>query len=150
MHEIELRSSAFNDHALIPNEYSHAAGDASPPLEWSNVPDETAELVLLCEDPDAPTGTFVHWLLAGIPPETEGLDAGESPTEAVEGRNDYGATGYGGPHPPVGDRPHRYFFRLAALSEPSGLEPGFTAEDYREAIEEKVIGTGTLVGTFGR
>jgi Raf kinase inhibitor-like YbhB/YbcL family protein len=150
MHEIELRSAAFNDHTLIPHEYSHDAGDVSPPLEWSGVPDEAVELVLICEDPDAPVGTFVHWLLAGIPPETEGVDAGEQITEAVAGRNDYGEAGYGGPHPPVGDDPHRYFFRLSALSEPSGLEPGFTAEDFRDAIEEKVVGTGTLVGTFGR
>ncbi|HEX2313668.1 MAG TPA: YbhB/YbcL family Raf kinase inhibitor-like protein [Thermomonospora sp.] len=150
MHEIELRSAAFNDHTLIPNDHSHDAGDVSPPLEWSDVPDEAVELVLLCEDPDAPTGTFTHWVLAGIPPESDGIDTGETVAEAVPGRNDYGSPGYGGPHPPVGDDPHRYFFRLAALAEPSGLEPGFTADDLREAIEDKVVGTGTLVGLFGR
>lgn len=150
MHEMKLRSPAFSDHTLIPREYSHESGDVSPPLEWSDVPDEAVELVLLCEDPDAPSGTFVHWLLAGIPAETTALEPGEVPTAAVSGRNDYGSAGYGGPHPPVGDDPHRYFFRLAALTEPSGLAEGFTAEDLRVAIEEKVVATGNLVGTYGR
>jgi Raf kinase inhibitor-like YbhB/YbcL family protein len=148
--QMTLRSAAFNDHTLIPKEYSHEAGDVSPPLEWSGVPDEAAELVLICEDPDAPAGTFTHWLLAGIPPETEGVGTGEQPTEAVAGRNDFGSAGYGGPYPPPGDEPHRYFFRLAALSEPSSLAPGFSAADLDEAVEGKVIATGTLVGTHGR
>jgi Raf kinase inhibitor-like YbhB/YbcL family protein len=146
---MRLRSAAFNDHTLIPYEYSHEAGDVSPPLEWSSVPEEARELVLVCEDPDAPTDTFVHWLLAGIPPETDGIQAGDQPTEAVAGRNDYGSASYGGPHPPAGDEPHRYFFRLMALSEPSGLTSGFSAEDLEDAFE-KIIATGTLVGTYGR
>jgi Raf kinase inhibitor-like YbhB/YbcL family protein len=150
MADIRIRSAAFSDHAMIPAAYSHQAGDVSPPLEWWEVPDEAAELVLACEDPDAPAGSFVHWLVAGIPPETEGIGAGEDPTEAVAGRNDYGRLGYGGPHPPAGDEPHRYFFRLYGLSEPSGLSSGFTAEDLRVALQERVVATGTLVGTYGR
>jgi Raf kinase inhibitor-like YbhB/YbcL family protein len=145
-----MRSAAFSDHAMIPAEYSHQAGDVSPPLEWSDVPDDAAELVLACEDPDAPAGSFVHWLLAGIPPETDGIGSGEEPAEAVAGRNDYGRLGYGGPHPPAGDEPHRYFFRLYALSEPSELTSGFTAEDLRVALQERIVATGTLVGTYGR
>ncbi|HEU5157467.1 MAG TPA: YbhB/YbcL family Raf kinase inhibitor-like protein [Streptosporangiaceae bacterium] len=145
---MNVRSAAFSEHATIPPDYSHQAGDVSPPLEWSGVPDEAAELVLACEDPDAPAGSFVHWLLAGIPPETEGIGSGEE--IAVAGRNDYGRLGYGGPHPPVGDEPHRYFFRLYGLSEPSGLRSGFTAEDLRVALQERVVATGTLVGTYGR
>jgi Raf kinase inhibitor-like YbhB/YbcL family protein len=148
--QMMLRSAAFNDHTLIPKEYSHEAGDVSPPLEWSGVPDEAAELIVTCQDPDAPHGTFTHWLLAGIPPETEGLGSGDQPTEAVAGRTDYGSAGYGGPCPPRGDDPHRYFFRLLALSEPSNLAPGFSGADLEEAVEEKVIATGTLVGTYGR
>lgn len=147
---MNVRSAAFDDHAVIPPEYSHQAGDLSPPLEWSQVPDEVAELVLACEDPDAPVGSFVHWLLAGIPPEIEGIGAGEDPTEAVAGRNDYGKLGYGGPHPPPGDEPHRYFFQLYGLSEPSGLASGFTAEDLRVALQERVVAGGTLVGTYER
>lgn len=150
MDEMNLRSPAFDDHTRIPREYSHQAGDVSPPLAWSDVPDEAAELILTCEDPDAPVGTFVHWLLAGISPDAEGVEAGDQPTGAVAGRNDYGGAGYGGPHPPAGDRPHRYFFRVTALSEPSGLTPGFTADDLEDATEDNAIATGTLVGTYGR
>lgn len=150
MDEITLRSRAFGDQATIPKEYSHDAGDVSPPLEWSGVPDEAVELMLVCEDPDAPADTFTHWLLAAIPPETEGLDAGDRPPEAVQGRNDYGALGYGGPHPPVGDAPHRYVFRLLALSEPSGLPEGFSVADVDDATEDKVLTAGTLVGRYGR
>jgi Raf kinase inhibitor-like YbhB/YbcL family protein len=150
MAEMNVRSAVFSDHATIPAEYSHQAGDVSPPLEWSEVPDEAAELVLACEDPDAPAGSFVHWLVAGIPPESEGVEAGEDPPESVAGRNDYGRLGYGGPHPPAGDEPHQYFFRLYGLSEPSGLSSGFTAEDLQVALQERVVATGTLVGAYGR
>ncbi|WP_243722620.1 YbhB/YbcL family Raf kinase inhibitor-like protein [Actinomadura sp. 7K507] len=150
MEEMMLRSAAFNDHTLMPSEYSHDSGDLSPPLEWSQAPEEVVEFALACEDPDAPTGTFAHWLLAGIDPAETGMEAGEQPTGAVAGRNDFGAEGYGGPKPPAGDDPHRYFFRLYGLSEPSGLGPGFTAEDLREALTEKLVASGTLVGTFGR
>ncbi|WP_433174538.1 YbhB/YbcL family Raf kinase inhibitor-like protein [Actinoallomurus sp. CA-150999] len=150
MDEITLRSPAFDDHAEVPKDHSHEAGDVSPPLRWSEVPEEAVELVLTCEDPDAPVGTFVHWLLAGVPPETGGLEAGDVPPEAVPGRNDYGRLGYGGPHPPPGDRPHRYFFRLRALAEPSGLSEGFSAGDLDEALEDKVIAAGALVGVYGR
>ncbi|WP_030168465.1 YbhB/YbcL family Raf kinase inhibitor-like protein [Spirillospora albida] len=149
MEEITLRSEAFNDHAMIPSDFAHDHGDVSPPLEWSEAPDDVVEIALACEDPDAPSGTFAHWLLAGIDPATTGVDAGELPTEAVPGRNDYGSAGYGGPMPPPGET-HRYFFRLYGLSEPSGLRPGFTAEDLRAAVQDKVVATGTLVGTFGR
>lgn len=150
MADIELRSPAFNDHDLIPARYSHEAGDVSPPLEWSGVPGGTAELALVCEDPDAPTGTFVHWLLARIPPTTMSLGPGERPEGTVAGRNDYGTAGYGGPHPPVGDPPHRYFFRLYAVREPLGLSSGFTADDLRRAVEGKVLASGNIVGTYGR
>jgi Raf kinase inhibitor-like YbhB/YbcL family protein len=150
MAEMNVRSAAFSDHTMIPAEYSHQAGDVSPPLEWSGVPDEAAELVLACEDPDAQAGSFVHWLVAAIPPESEGSEAGEDPAESVAGRNDYGRLGYGGPHPPVGDEPHKYFFRLYGLSEPSGLTSGFTAEDLQVALQERVVATSTLVGAFGR
>jgi Raf kinase inhibitor-like YbhB/YbcL family protein len=150
MNEMTLRSPAFDDRARIPPEYSHAGGDVSPPLEWSQAPEEVVEIALVCEDPDAPSGTFVHWLLAGIPPDTTALDPGEPPAGAVSGRNDYGTRGYGGPHPPEGDRPHRYLFHLYGLSEPSGLSEGFSAEDLRVAEQEKVVASGTLVGTFAR
>src|SRR5256885_16827859 len=88
MPHMEMRSVAFSDHTFIPGEYSHQAGDISPPLEWSDVPDEAVELVLTCDDPDAPGGAFVHWLLASIPPETGSGEPGEPPTRSGAGGHD--------------------------------------------------------------
>lgn len=150
MATIELRSSAFNDHAPIPARYSKDGENLSPALEWTAVPDGTAEVVVLCEDPDAPGETFVHWVLSGLSPSTTGLDAGEVPSGAVEGINDYGDTGYGGPQPPVGDPAHRYFFTVHASSEPLGLSPGGTADDLRKALEGRELARGTLVGLYER
>jgi Raf kinase inhibitor-like YbhB/YbcL family protein len=150
MKQMTLRSAAFSDHAMIPHTYSREAGDVSPPLQWTDVPDEAVELVLVCEDRDAPGGTFVHWLLAGIPPEVSGTDVGEEPVGTVSGRNDFGSAGYGGPHPPIGDDPHRYFFRLFALNRPSDLKPGFTSADVQPILKSAVVATGTVVGTYGR
>ena len=151
MATIHLRSPAFNDHAPIPARYSLAeVENLSPPLEWSGVPEGTAELAVLCEDPDAPGGTLVHGVLAGLDPSTTGLGEGEVPAGAVQGSNDYGGTGYGGPRPPVGDEAHRYFFRVYAASEPLGLEPGASAEDLRRALEGKELAQGTIVGLYQR
>ncbi len=146
----ELRSTAFTDQAALPARYSHANGDLSPPLEWLGVPEGTAELALICEDPDAPTGTFTHWLLAGISPSVDGVAEGEQPSGAVVGTNDFGEVGYGGPHPPAGDDPHRYIFRLYALSEPSQLPTGHAPEDFHRAVEDRTLESGDIVGTYGR
>ncbi|GAA2406651.1 YbhB/YbcL family Raf kinase inhibitor-like protein [Nonomuraea africana] len=127
-----LLSTAFNDHALIPRAYS--GGAVSPELQWSQVPDETAEPALLCEDPDAPGGTFTYRLVVGIPPGTNELESGAELTGCAVGRDDFG----------------RYFFRLYALSAPTGLGEGFSAKDFRRAIEGDVLASGTLVGTYGR
>ncbi len=150
MEAIELRSPAFDDHAPIPPRFSRDGDDVSPPLEWRGVPEGTVELALVCEDPDAPGGTFVHWVASGLDPSLTGLGEGELPAGAVEGANDYGGTGYGGPQPPVGDPAHRYFFRLYALSEPLAVSPGASAEDLRRVMDGKELGRGTLVGIFQR
>ena len=150
MTTIELRSPAFNDHAPIPARHSKDGEDLSPALEWNGVPEEAAELALLCEDPDAPRGTFVHWLVACLDPSLFAIAEDDVPPGAVEGVNDYGDQGYGGPRPPVGDDAHRYFFRLFALSEPLGLAPGFSADDLRGALEGKELARGTLVGIYQR
>lgn len=147
---IELRSPAFNDHDLMPAEYSHESGDVSPPLEWSGVPKGTAELELICEDPDAPTGTFTHWVLGKIPPDLSGVGTRAEVPGAVVGRNDFGGHGYGGPHPPVGDRPHRYFFRLYAVREPLRLSRDPTGDELRTALEGKELASGTIVALYAR
>lgn len=150
METIELRSPAFSDHAPIPARFSRDGDNVSPTLEWSGVPADAAELVVLCEDPDAPGGTFVHWVLTGLDPAARGLGEGESAPGAVEGANDYGGTGYGGPQPPVGDPAHRYFFRVFAVSEPLGIKSGATAGEVYEAMEGRELAGGTLVGTYQR
>ena len=146
---VELRSPAFNVHSLVPGRFSMDGDNTSPALEWSDSPEGTVELALLCEDPDAPGGTFLHWLLTGIDPSRRALDEGEHPREATAWENDYGERGYGGPKPPVGDDAHRYFFRLYALGAPLDLSPGTELDDVRAALARR-LATGTLVGLFAR
>lgn len=147
---VDLRSPAFNDHTVIPGRFSREAGNTSPPLEWSDPPEGTVELALLCEDPDAPGGTFLHWLLTGIDPSVRSLAEGEAPAEATQWENGYGERGYGGPQPPIGDDAHRYFFRLFALDAPLDLEPGTDLAEVRAALDGRRLATGTLVGLFAR
>ena len=144
---IELRSPSFGDHQAIPARHAKDHDNLSPALEWSGVPEEAAELAVLCEDPDAPRGTFIHWVLAGLHPTATGLAEGERPAAAVEGRNDFGEEGYSGPMPPVGDGPHRYLFRVFAAL---GLVAGASADDLRRALEGRELASGTLVGTYQR
>jgi Raf kinase inhibitor-like YbhB/YbcL family protein len=148
--EIELRSAAFNDHTLIPDRYSYEGGNISPPMEWSGVPDGTEELVLFCEDPDAPRRTFTHWVVTNISPKTTGIAEGALPKGATPGRNGFGGVGWAGPRPPVGDAPHRYFFRLYAADKPLGLGKGATAEQVHVALDRHTLARGTVVGLFGR
>ena len=147
---VDLRSPAFNDHTLIPGRFSKDGGNASPPLDWSEPPEGTVELALLCEDPDGPGGTFLHWLLTGIDPSRRTLAEGEQPAEATSWENDFGGQGWGGPRPPIGDDAHRYFFRLFALGAPLDLAPGADRDDVRAALEDRSLATGTLVGLFAR
>ncbi|WP_026454451.1 YbhB/YbcL family Raf kinase inhibitor-like protein [Saccharomonospora iraqiensis] len=149
--ELELRSPAFNDGTLIPDRYSRQGGDTAPPLEWTHVPDGTEELALICEDPDAPGGTFVHWVVTQIPPEATGIGGTDGlPPGATVGRNGFGDLGWGGPQPPVGDEAHRYFFRLYAVDRPLGLDEGATADDVHAAADDHSLARGTLVGLFAR
>jgi Raf kinase inhibitor-like YbhB/YbcL family protein len=136
---IELRSPSFGDHQPIPARHAKDHDNLSPALEWSGVPEEAVELAVLCEDPDAPRGTFIHWVLAGLEPTAPGLVEGERPAAAVEGRNDFGEEGYSGPQPPVGDPPHRYCFWVFAASAPLELTAGASAEDLRRALEGREL-----------
>jgi Raf kinase inhibitor-like YbhB/YbcL family protein len=147
---IDLRSPSFGDHQPIPARHARDHDNLSPALEWSGVPEAAAELAVLCEDPDAPSGTFTHWVLAGLQPTATGLAEGEHPAAAVEGRNDFGEEGYSGPMPPAGHGPHRYVFRVYAASAPLGLTGAPSAEDLRRALAGKELASGTLVGTYQR
>lgn len=147
---IRLSSAAFSDHTLIPERYARKGENLSPPLTWSGVPDGTAELLLLCEDPDAPAGTFVHWLVTGIDPVDGGVDAGQTPTGGTEHPNGFGEARWGGPQPPVGDDAHRYFFRLYALPSPVDLPADANADDVHRAVDHLQLAAGILVGLFQR
>jgi Raf kinase inhibitor-like YbhB/YbcL family protein len=147
---IELTSPAFDEGATIPEKHSRLGGNVSPALAWAGVPADAAELVVIVQDPDAPSGTFTHWIVAGIDPDLDGLDEGEVPEGAVEGGNDFGEDGYDGPQPPVGDPPHHYVFRVVALSDESGLAPSAGVDEVDAAVESFGIDSGRLTGRFGR
>ncbi|MFE1440476.1 YbhB/YbcL family Raf kinase inhibitor-like protein [Streptomyces sp. NPDC058739] len=147
---IELSSSAFDDHASIPRRYALEGENISPPLAWSGVPDDAAELVLVCEDPDAPSGTFVHWVCVGIDPRSGGAGSGEQPRGGTSLVNGYHRRGWGGPHPPPGDEAHHYYFRLYALGEPVVLPDAPSADQVHRILEEREMASGTLVGMYRR
>jgi Raf kinase inhibitor-like YbhB/YbcL family protein len=148
--EIRLTSSAFEDGAPIPRRFSCDGDEVSPPLAWSGVPAEARSLALLVEDPDAPSGTFVHWTVFGVGPETTGIEAGQVPEGALEGENSFGDGGYGGPCPPEGDEPHRYVFTLYALRSEPDLDAGAAPGEVRDAVADAAIARGQLIGRFGR
>ncbi|WP_026877199.1 YbhB/YbcL family Raf kinase inhibitor-like protein [Jiangella gansuensis] len=147
---IELRSPDFSDHTPIPGRHAHDDENVSPSLEWIGVPTEAVELLLLCEDPDAPSGPFLHWLVTGIDPHAAGVPENQTPAGGREWPNDFGEVGWGGPAPPPGDPAHRYFFRLYVLSEPADLPDEPTVEDVYRAADSAALGRGTLVGLFQR
>ncbi|MFI9206093.1 YbhB/YbcL family Raf kinase inhibitor-like protein [Streptomyces sp. NPDC053048] len=150
MTAIELRSPAFGDHQPVPRRHTGEGEDLSPPLTWSPPPEGTAELVLLCEDPDAPGASFVHWLVTGIDPSSSGVEEGRTPAGGHEWPNGFGSVGWGGPMPPPGHGQHRYFFRLWAVPEPPALHGSPTADAVHRAVNSLKSAEGTLVGTYQR
>lgn len=151
---LELVSGDFRHGERIPERFTCDGEDLSPPLAWHGVPVETRSFALVCDDPDAPRGTWVHWLLYNLPAEAVELGAGvprlpELPSRARQGINDGGDVGYGGPCPP-GGQPHRYFFRLHALDTSLNLPPGVNRADLEQAMAGHVLAVGTLMGTYER
>ncbi len=147
---LELTSPAFREGEAIPREYTADGRDAPPPLRWTDPPASTRSFALVCEDPDAPRGTFTHWVLFNVPAELRELtEEAVLPNGAAQGRNDFGRTGYGGPKPPPG-KPHHYVFMLRALDTLLGLEPGATKEQFRAATAGHVLAEGRLTGTYAR
>ena len=150
-----LASPAIPPNGETPAQCTCDRTDTSPPLSWSDVPAGTGSLVLVVEDPDAPSGTFRHWAVFDIPPASRGLDAGYSanrPTTALhQARNDFGKTGYSGPCPPKGAGTHHYHFRLLAISRPTlDLRPPAAALDVLRAAQPYVIQQTDLLGTYHR
>ena len=146
--DFALTSSAFGNGEEIPSRHACEGEDVSPALSWSDVPAGSRALALVVDDPDAPVGTFTHWLATGIDPAAGGLAEGQS--APVEGQNDFGALGWSGPCPPPGHGAHRYFFRLHALDAP--LDVGFRSgrSEFDQALAGHVLATAELMGTFER
>jgi Raf kinase inhibitor-like YbhB/YbcL family protein len=146
---MDLTSPDFEEGGRIPRMHTCDGEDDPPELQWSGVPSGVVELALTCEDPDAPGGTFVHWVAWGIDPSIGRLAPG-SGAEIRHGRNGLGRVGYGGPCPPPGHGPHHYQFALHALTRPVDLEPGATIDDLRSAIDSRIRATATLTGIYER
>jgi hypothetical protein len=146
--DFTLSSEAFEPGAPIPIRHTCDGEDLSPPLSWSGAPEGAASLALVCEDPDAPSGVFVHWVAWGLDPAGGSLSEGES--APVEGGNSFGRVGWAGPCPPSGHGPHRYLFRLHALDAEPELDAGADREGLESAIQGRVLATTELMGTYER
>ena len=142
-----LTSAAFTNNGSIPVQYSCRGEGTQPPLAWSRVPGGTKQLALIVEDPDAPSGTFVHWVVAGIKPKPRSIAADATPTGAVEGNSSTGRPGWVPACPPSGR--HHYIFTLYALDRKVSLPPGGDAATLRSEMLGKVIGRAKLTGLFG-
>ena len=146
MVEMTLTSPAFAQDEAIPLQFSCDGDDLSPELAWAGIPEGAASLVLIMDDPDAPVGTWDHWLLFDMPPDLEGLAQGA--TAGTEGNNSLNQTGYGGPCPPGGT--HRYFFKLYALDTALDLPTGTAKGALEAAMEGHILGQTELMGTYTR
>ena len=147
--ELTLSSPAFSDGERIPEKYGRDGENVNPPLSIGGVPDDAASLALVVDDPDAvgPAGkVWVHWLVWNLDPGSEEIPEGWQPTDALEGENDFGTVGYGGPSPPDGE--HTYRFKLYALDEELGLTEGATKGKLGAAMEGSVLARTQLTGTF--
>jgi Raf kinase inhibitor-like YbhB/YbcL family protein len=148
----QLFSPGFAESGLIPELHTCQGADISPSLEWSGEPGETRSFALILEDPDAPGGTWTHWLLWDIPAKVHNLAQGLKPgTLGVTGRNDFQKLGYGGPCPPKGHGAHRYFFKLSALNVSTlGLKEGSTKKELEKAAKDHVVAQTQYMGRFER
>jgi hypothetical protein len=150
---LEISSPEFSEGEMIPTRYTCDGPDVSPELSWRGVPEAAKSLALICDDPDAPMGTWVHWVLFNIPSSANGLTA-EIPSDASletgarHGTNDFRRLGYGGPCPPGGT--HRYFFKLYALDAELDLDSGVTKAQLVEAMQGHILTEAQLMGTYKR
>ncbi len=151
---MQLTSPKFSDGAAIPTQYSADGANLSPPLEWSGAPGNVKSFALVCEDPDGPRGTWIHWVLYNLPADSSSLPEGV-PTDATladgsrQGKNDFGKIGYGGPAPPRG-KPHRYFFRLFALDDALDVPEKATRAQLEQAMKGHLLASAQLMGKYGR
>lgn len=151
---MKLTSTAFAEGKPIPRKHTCEGEDVSPPLSWSDAPAGAKSFALICDDPDAPVGTWVHWVAWNIPASVTALDENTPKQDAIpgggqQGRNDFKRTGYGGPCPPPG-KPHRYFFKLYALDAELDLAAGATKADLERAMQGHILAEAHLMGTYQR
>jgi Raf kinase inhibitor-like YbhB/YbcL family protein len=150
---IKITSPAFNEGGMIPKKYTCDGLDVSPPLTWASAPEGTKTFALICDDPDAPMGTWVHWVLFNLPGNINSLSENIPPqrtlsNNAKQGTNDFGKIGYGGPCPPGGT--HRYYFKIYALDTELNLAPGITKSNLLAAMKGHILGEGQLMGRYKR
>jgi Raf kinase inhibitor-like YbhB/YbcL family protein len=146
--KMKISSSAFQEGGTIPEKFSKNGQNVSPELRIEGAPAETKSLALIVDDPDAPGGLFTHWLLWTIDPKTTRIAEGSGPNNGVQGKNDFGDIGYGGPQPPSGT--HRYYFKVFALDRPLGLKPGAKRKEVDAAMKGHVIAQGELMGRYSK
>jgi Raf kinase inhibitor-like YbhB/YbcL family protein len=154
---LPLTSTAFAEGQPIPRKYTGEGSDVSPPLAWipqGGTPANTKSFALIADDPDAPMGTWVHWVLYDLPPTMTALPEDVAKTQYVignakQGITDFRRLGYGGPYPPPG-KPHRYYFKLYALDKLLDLKPGATKQDVEAAMKGHIVAEGQLMGTYQR
>lgn len=147
--ELTVTSTAFAEGGKIPAAHTCEGADTLPPPSWSIPPPSAESLAIVVEDPDAPSGTFTHLVVAGLPADLAGLE-GDLPVGAVPGTNDAGEEGLSGPCPPPGDDTHRYRFTVLGLGTAPDLSPGFAPAEFAGAAAGHVVARGTLTGTFDR
>jgi Raf kinase inhibitor-like YbhB/YbcL family protein len=149
----DLTSAAFSPGETVPKKFTCDGPDVSPQLKWNNPPGNTQSFALIMDDPDAPAGTWVHWVLFDLPANARELLEGVAKEDqlssgARHGRNDFGKVGYGGPCPPPG-KPHRYFFKLYALDAKLGLKAGATKANVERAMKGHILAQAELIGQYG-
>lgn len=151
--EIKITSPVFEDGGTIPAKYTCDGDNVSPPLNWGAVPNTTKSIALICDDPDAPMGTWVHWVLFNLPADTTKLSENIPPDKTLangarQGTNDFRKIGYGGPCPPSGT--HRYFFKIYAIDTVLDLQAGATKSDLLKAIQGHILAQGQIIGKYKR
>jgi Raf kinase inhibitor-like YbhB/YbcL family protein len=149
-----ISSTSFQNGGDIPNKFTCDGSDVSPQLSWTNAPAGTKSFALISDDPDAPVGTWTHWILFDLPAQTTGLPEGlaktdKIPSGGIQGRNDFHKIGYGGPCPPAG-KAHRYFFKLYALDRTLDLKPGAAKSEVEEAMQGHILAQAELVARYKR
>lgn len=151
---LSITSTAFQEGGNIPDKYTCQGQDISPPLAWSEPPGGTLSFALIMDDPDAPGGTFTHWVIFNIPPDSRGLPEAVPAEDrlsdgTVQGTNSFNKIGYDGPCPPAG-HPHRYIFTLYALDRSLELQAGASKKQVLDALEEHILAQGELTGMYQR